>query len=256
MGVSPTTACGLLARTPVAVINWGCCLLNDVALRVLWEFASAIFAALGLFRDFNGSKIKQNTGWSDGYGRAQTSSRMHRQDPTPSSRRMTTTPRKKLNTCTTALLTVVKVEKIWCDSKERVETWRTGDILLPSPRARPLANEPKRAAHAATTEISEMALGNFTLSAVTANFGASTMAREYKDHVMRKRFSKISQPLVALESSNEQRVWNQLPNVVGIVFSGRPALGCHDLMCGLVDIVGSSQGNKGCGLRGWSERLA
>eukprot|EP00928_Gymnodinium_smaydae_P064104 TRINITY_DN4751_c0_g1_i1.p1 TRINITY_DN4751_c0_g1~~TRINITY_DN4751_c0_g1_i1.p1 ORF type:complete len:1218 (+),score=184.94 TRINITY_DN4751_c0_g1_i1:64-3654(+) len=82
-------------------------------------------------------------------------------------------------------------------------------------------------------------LATFNLAACHVKEAAPTMCFEHEIDVMRKHFSSVNAPLVEIEASDMR---GSVPEnqKLGVVFCGRQAPGCHDFLCGLVDIVSSS----------------
>jgi len=95
-------------------------------------------------------------------------------------------------------------------------------------------------------------LEEFRCEAVDVHEGASTMCFEH-EHVIRKHFQIVSGPLVELRAT-EGREPIPSGQKVGIVFCGRQAPGCHDLVCGLVDMLHGS-GNQVIGFVGGTQGL-
>eukprot|EP00933_Yihiella_yeosuensis_P032008 TRINITY_DN25596_c0_g1_i1.p1 TRINITY_DN25596_c0_g1~~TRINITY_DN25596_c0_g1_i1.p1 ORF type:complete len:1221 (+),score=283.79 TRINITY_DN25596_c0_g1_i1:53-3664(+) len=99
------------------------------------------------------------------------------------------------------------------------------------------------------------ALCNFDLNGIAVSEGQSTMCIEHDTKVIQRFFSDIHRPLITLEGK-DSRDKSIEGKTVGIVFCGRQAPGCHDLVCGLVDMLQSSgAGNKVLGFVGGTKGL-
>jgi len=111
------------------------------------------------------------------------------------------------------------------------------------------------------------ALEDFSISAVEVRTGAPTMVKAHDQEVIHKLFSDIHAPLVSIESANAdpsptKKVKTSQGKssitgspVIGIVFCGRQAPGCHDILCGVVDILRSLPGSKVLGFVGGTKGL-
>eukprot|EP00928_Gymnodinium_smaydae_P016774 TRINITY_DN1634_c0_g1_i1.p1 TRINITY_DN1634_c0_g1~~TRINITY_DN1634_c0_g1_i1.p1 ORF type:complete len:1218 (+),score=330.49 TRINITY_DN1634_c0_g1_i1:532-3654(+) len=83
------------------------------------------------------------------------------------------------------------------------------------------------------------ALSSFKIASCQTKEGAPTMCFEHDITVMRKHFSAVNAPLVEIEPASAQASAPQ-GQCIGVVFCGRQAPGCHDLLGGLVDMVQGS----------------
>uniref|UniRef100_A0A7S0A7I1 Pyrophosphate--fructose 6-phosphate 1-phosphotransferase n=1 Tax=Pyrodinium bahamense TaxID=73915 RepID=A0A7S0A7I1_9DINO len=97
------------------------------------------------------------------------------------------------------------------------------------------------------------ALSEFSVAAVEVREGATTMCFEH-EHIIRKYFQHVNEPLVEIAASDAKRTMPE-GQVVGVVFCGRQAPGCHDLVCGLVDMLRASPGCKVLGFVGGTKGL-
>lgn len=93
------------------------------------------------------------------------------------------------------------------------------------------------------------------LGAVDVSKASPTIIDEQHVSYFRKFFSTmVEKPLVEFGSRDSiDEVSKELK--VGVVFSGRQAPGCHDLLCGLVDMLASSEGGKLLGFVGGTKGL-
>jgi len=95
------------------------------------------------------------------------------------------------------------------------------------------------------------ALKNLCLGSVELKMGPATMPEA--DHV-RKFFSNADAPLLEAGGTD-----GKLPIIenqrIGVVFCGRQASGCHDLVCGMVDMLKYSPDSKVLGLVGGTHGL-
>mmetsp|Transcript_100978 Transcript_100978/g.294051 ORF Transcript_100978/g.294051 Transcript_100978/m.294051 type:complete len:1193 (+) Transcript_100978:53-3631(+) len=96
------------------------------------------------------------------------------------------------------------------------------------------------------------ALAEFRSEAIQVREGASTMSFEH-EHIIRKYFQRVNAPMVEIVASDERRS-QPAAQAVGIVFCGRQAPGCHDLVSGVVDMLHPS-GSKILGFVGGSQGL-
>ncbi|CAE8598670.1 unnamed protein product, partial [Polarella glacialis] len=94
----------------------------------------------------------------------------------------------------------------------------------------------------------------FNVNAASVTKGALTMCIQHDEEVMHKLFSNIHSPLLDVIAAPPATPFTN--KKVGVVFCGRQAPGCHDLVCGLVDMLCSgSAGNKVLGFVGGSHGL-
>lgn len=98
------------------------------------------------------------------------------------------------------------------------------------------------------------ALSEMRMAALEISVGQATLRSEHDMVYMRKFFSSVEAPLLHVGASDgrgpvpsEQRI--------GIVFCGRQAPGCHDLICGIVDLIHADEGNKVLGFVGGTRGL-
>eukprot|EP00931_Biecheleriopsis_adriatica_P000701 TRINITY_DN1007_c0_g1_i1.p1 TRINITY_DN1007_c0_g1~~TRINITY_DN1007_c0_g1_i1.p1 ORF type:complete len:1195 (-),score=327.24 TRINITY_DN1007_c0_g1_i1:52-3636(-) len=97
------------------------------------------------------------------------------------------------------------------------------------------------------------ALSEFNANAVTISKGSQTAVTDHTE-VMSKFFSETQSPLLDITATEGRG--NVVENKkVGIVFCGRQAPGCHDVVCGLVDMLPQSMGNKVLGFVGGTQGL-
>jgi len=102
------------------------------------------------------------------------------------------------------------------------------------------------------------AAGGFRLASVECRELGETMCFESERDVMQKYFSDVSAPLVEIRPGRRGAGPAKGPTV-GVVFSGRQAPGCHDLVCGVVDMLraaGSRVLGFVGGTKGFFERQA
>jgi len=98
------------------------------------------------------------------------------------------------------------------------------------------------------------ALSEFCFASVQVQEGPATMCYEMEREVMQQSFSALDAPLLELVASNCKGAVPASPKV-GVVFCGRQAPGCHDLLCGLVDMLGREPGSKVIGFVGGTRGL-
>lgn len=97
-------------------------------------------------------------------------------------------------------------------------------------------------------------LESFNVNAVAVKPGLPTMVIEHDTEVIQRFFSNIHLPLIDINKKENGAQITQ--KTVGVVFCGRQAPGCHDLVCGLVDMLSSSTtGNKVLGFVGGTHGL-
>jgi len=73
---------------------------------------------------------------------------------------------------------------------------------------------------------------------VTKDYGGQTGLKSTSEEEMLKHFSTVKAPLLKAVAA-EGQTSKILPQRIGVVFSGRQAPGCHDLLCGLIDMIGA-----------------
>jgi len=93
-----------------------------------------------------------------------------------------------------------------------------------------------------------------SISAVQISEVNATMCAEQDMSYMRKFFSSIEAPLLELKAS-EGRTPIPADQRIGVVFCGRQAPGCHDVLCGMVDVLQTSKGSKVFGFVGGTHGL-
>ena len=91
------------------------------------------------------------------------------------------------------------------------------------------------------------ALAAFNANAVTVKKGEETSINA--DTVVSRYFSEVHAPLLDIVPTEERHAPIQ-DKKIGMVFCGRQAPGCHDLVCGLVDMLPRNLGNKVYGFVG------
>merc|ERR1719261_2217166 len=79
-------------------------------------------------------------------------------------------------------------------------------------------------------------LAQFNLAAYQLEAGLATNPTSDED-VMLQYFSSVHSPLLKTIAASSSSAPS--PQKIGVVFSGRQAPGCHDLLCGLADMIGS-----------------
>jgi 6-phosphofructokinase 1 len=79
-------------------------------------------------------------------------------------------------------------------------------------------------------------LAKFDLAAYRLEKGISTEVTA-DEEVMKKYFSSVDEPLLRTVDAGSSSTIS--PQKIGVVFSGRQAPGCHNLLCGLADMIGS-----------------
>mmetsp|Transcript_31903 Transcript_31903/g.67842 ORF Transcript_31903/g.67842 Transcript_31903/m.67842 type:complete len:1200 (-) Transcript_31903:60-3659(-) len=94
------------------------------------------------------------------------------------------------------------------------------------------------------------ALAEFSLASVQVKEGPRTMSKEKE--IMQKFFSSLDAPLLELVACDGRGPVPASPKV-GVVFCGRQAPGCHDLLCGLVDMLKGEAGAKVIGFVGGTQ---
>eukprot|EP00930_Biecheleria_cincta_P068196 TRINITY_DN553_c0_g1_i1.p1 TRINITY_DN553_c0_g1~~TRINITY_DN553_c0_g1_i1.p1 ORF type:complete len:1199 (+),score=251.80 TRINITY_DN553_c0_g1_i1:54-3650(+) len=97
-------------------------------------------------------------------------------------------------------------------------------------------------------------MSEFKVGAIQIVRGSKTMVPEHMEQVIGKHFSNIQAPLLALEGSDAKVPALENKNI-GVVFCGRQAPGCHEILCGLVDMIKSSPGSKVLGFVGGTKGL-
>jgi len=104
-------------------------------------------------------------------------------------------------------------------------------------------------AHRVPKALSEKSIVGLEVQRVSA-----TMCAEQDMPYVRKFFTNVEAPLVELRATDGK---GAVPGTqkIGVVFSGRSAPGCHDLLCGLVDALRSSQGSQVVGIVGGTSGL-
>jgi 6-phosphofructokinase 1 len=84
-------------------------------------------------------------------------------------------------------------------------------------------------------------LAEFNMAACQIELGAATYNAMSKDDMesMSKHFSELEAPLLKVIAADGR---GPVPSnqKIGVVFSGRQSPGCHDLICGLVDMIGAT----------------
>merc|ERR1719464_2075708 len=98
------------------------------------------------------------------------------------------------------------------------------------------------------------AISELSALAVEIHEGYSTMCHEREAEIIHKFFSRTSAPLVQVAATDAKGPAPE-SQTVGIVFCGRQAPGCHDLICGLVDMVATIPGSKVLGFVGGTQGL-
>merc|ERR1719384_3079100 len=92
------------------------------------------------------------------------------------------------------------------------------------------------------------------ISAVKVRKVSPTMCQEHDADYMRKFFQKVDGDMVELEMQDGKSAVPAAQKV-GVVFCGRQAPGCHDILCGLVDMMKSSANGKVLGFVGGTKGL-
>jgi 6-phosphofructokinase 1 len=85
-------------------------------------------------------------------------------------------------------------------------------------------------------------LANYKLSALQVTEGEKIQTLHDKD-VLQEHFACIDKPVIEISPGKGGAPATSPSIVVGVAFSGRQAPGCHDLICGLVDMVASAGGS-------------
>eukprot|EP00443_Scrippsiella_acuminata_P042352 CAMPEP_0115298380 /NCGR_PEP_ID=MMETSP0270-20121206/68231_1 /TAXON_ID=71861 /ORGANISM="Scrippsiella trochoidea, Strain CCMP3099" /LENGTH=1200 /DNA_ID=CAMNT_0002716061 /DNA_START=49 /DNA_END=3651 /DNA_ORIENTATION=- len=93
-----------------------------------------------------------------------------------------------------------------------------------------------------------------SIAAVRLHEVQATMCAEQDMSYMRKFFTSIEAPLIELRATEGRDSVPQNQRI-GIVFCGRQAPGCHDLLCGVVDMLRTSDGSKVFGFVGGTHGL-
>lgn len=97
-------------------------------------------------------------------------------------------------------------------------------------------------------------LAGMMLAAVQVCEVSAAMCAEQDMSYVRKYFPSLEKPLVELKPT-EEKVPRQEDQRIGVVFSGRQAPGCHDVLCGMVDMLRSCSGGKVLGFVGGTQGL-
>jgi len=98
------------------------------------------------------------------------------------------------------------------------------------------------------------ALKEKSIAAVEIREISATMCPEHDMGYIHKFFSNVEAPMVEIKPNEGRR---EVPSSqkIGVVFSGRQAPGCHDLLCGMVDVLRTSQNSKVVGFVGGTHGL-
>eukprot|EP00928_Gymnodinium_smaydae_P029964 TRINITY_DN22413_c0_g2_i1.p1 TRINITY_DN22413_c0_g2~~TRINITY_DN22413_c0_g2_i1.p1 ORF type:complete len:1239 (-),score=204.19 TRINITY_DN22413_c0_g2_i1:275-3730(-) len=98
-------------------------------------------------------------------------------------------------------------------------------------------------------------LAEMSLAGAQVVEGRKTTRPEQDALYMRKFFKVLNAPIVSVEAV--EGMGHRVPSeqVIGVVFCGRQAPGCHDLLCGMVDMLKGAQNSKILGFIGGTRGL-
>ncbi|CAL1126702.1 unnamed protein product [Cladocopium goreaui] len=96
------------------------------------------------------------------------------------------------------------------------------------------------------------AISTFNANAVTVKKGEETCCNAHT--VVSRYFSEVHAPILDIVPTEERNAPIH-DKKIGIVFCGRQAPGCHDFVCGLVDMLPVNHGNKVYGFVGGTHGL-
>jgi len=105
-------------------------------------------------------------------------------------------------------------------------------------------------AHRVPEAITEM-----NLAAVQVSYGRATIRPEQDMKYMRKFFWTVDAPIVNIEPVEGRGHHVPSGQRIGVVFCGRQAPGCHDLLCGMVDMLAKAEDSKVLGFVGGTRGL-
>ncbi|CAE7894545.1 PFP-BETA2 [Symbiodinium microadriaticum] len=123
---------------------------------------------------------------------------------------------------------------------------RMGNFLF-LPHAKKLRSELQQWRSARQHRLPE-SLSAFNGNAVTVHRGEATVVNDHTE-VVSRYFSEVHAPLLDILPTEERTAPIENKRI-GVVFCGRQAPGCHDFVCGLVDMLPPNFGNKVLGFVG------